>query len=230
MLKLCFTVLLALCLFAFAYSSGVGRPLLRKANVITGTSSVWAGVIDSDNDGLSDEDEDLIYGTDPLDPDTDDDGLDDGEEVLVEATDPLDPDTDDDGCADSEELGLSPFAGGLRNPLSTWDFFDVPAPAGPTVGTDGRLIFTLPSMRNKAVSLQDVSVILAYVGRTSTNAGAPYYNGDFNVDGLADGTQLDRTPLAPGMPWILGPGNGAISLADVSMALGQVGHSCVAPP
>jgi hypothetical protein len=59
---------------------------------------------DDDNDGLTDEDEIDIFGTDPLDPDTDDDGLSDGEEVLTYGTDPLDADTDDDGLTDGEEI------------------------------------------------------------------------------------------------------------------------------
>ncbi|UJG41078.1 MAG: hypothetical protein K9W45_01130 [Candidatus Heimdallarchaeum aukensis] len=45
---------------------------------------------DSDNDGLSDDSETLIYQTDPLDPDTDDDAYTDGDEIET-GTDPLDP-------------------------------------------------------------------------------------------------------------------------------------------
>ncbi len=60
-----------------------------------------AEVIDSDGDGLPDDEEDDA-DTDPLDPDTDDDGLSDGEEGEA-GTDPLDPDTDDDGLSDGEE-------------------------------------------------------------------------------------------------------------------------------
>jgi parallel beta-helix repeat protein len=44
--------------------------------------------LDSDDDGLND-DEEIFLGTDPLDPDTDDDGLEDGEEVLNLGSDPL---------------------------------------------------------------------------------------------------------------------------------------------
>ena len=45
---------------------------------------------DSDGDGLSDEDEIDIYGTDPNDADTDDDGTEDGAEV-ANGTDPTNP-------------------------------------------------------------------------------------------------------------------------------------------
>jgi len=60
-------------------------------------------VLDSDNDGLSDDEERAI-GTDPNDPDSDDDGLKDGEEVNQYDTDPLDADTDNDGLNDGDEI------------------------------------------------------------------------------------------------------------------------------
>ncbi|EJK65218.1 hypothetical protein THAOC_13950 [Thalassiosira oceanica] len=90
------------------------------------------GTADTDSDGLTDADEDTIYGTDktnedtdgdglgdgrevalgtdPLVPDTDGDGLSDYEEVLVHGTDPLNPDTDGDGIPDGAEVenGLDP--------------------------------------------------------------------------------------------------------------------------
>ena len=57
---------------------------------------------DSDNDGVSDDDE-REDGTDPADSDSDDDGLDDGDE-RDRGTDPLDADSDDDGVSDGDEV------------------------------------------------------------------------------------------------------------------------------
>jgi len=83
-------------------------------NIICGvTSSFSAFTIfqvnpDSDNDGLTDEDE-IVWGTDPNNPDTDQDGLLDGTEVdIVQGTgcpNPLTVDSDGDGISDGEEVG-----------------------------------------------------------------------------------------------------------------------------
>jgi hypothetical protein len=65
---------------------------------------------DSDDDGVSDEDE-HANGTDPMDSDSDDDELSDGQEQEY-GTDPLDDDTDDDGVSDGQEvlvLGTNPL-------------------------------------------------------------------------------------------------------------------------
>ena len=48
------------------------------------------GVVDSDSDGITDEDEIIIHGTDPGNPDTDGDGVSDGEEINV-GSDPTIP-------------------------------------------------------------------------------------------------------------------------------------------
>ncbi|MCB0761849.1 MAG: hypothetical protein KDC12_10035, partial [Flavobacteriales bacterium] len=60
--------------------------------------------IDTDGDGISDEDEINVYGTDPYLQDSDYDGLTDGLEITLAGTDPLDPDTNDNGCGDAEEF------------------------------------------------------------------------------------------------------------------------------
>ncbi|NNC02241.1 OmpA family protein [Corallococcus exiguus] len=61
-----------------------------------------AGTVDTDGDGLTDEEE-ILAGTDPNNPDTDGDGIPDGIEVKVGGTDPLDSDSDDDGILDGNE-------------------------------------------------------------------------------------------------------------------------------
>jgi hypothetical protein len=58
--------------------------------------------VDSDGDGLSDVDEVDIYGTNPRKSDTDGDDLDDGEEIGVTGTNPFLTDTDGDGVPDGE--------------------------------------------------------------------------------------------------------------------------------
>lgn len=59
--------------------------------------------IDSDNDGLTDEEE-SANKTNPLAPDSDGDGLFDAEEINVYKTDPLNPDTDGDTFRDGDEV------------------------------------------------------------------------------------------------------------------------------
>jgi len=65
---------------------------------------------DSDSDGIDDNIEQTVTGTDYLDPDTDNDGILDGSEDVdkdgvldVTETSPKDADTDDDGLSDGEE-------------------------------------------------------------------------------------------------------------------------------
>ena len=60
--------------------------------------------MDTDGDGLSDQDETGTYGTDPNLADTDGDGLSDGAEVTLFGTDPLSVDTDQDGLSDAAEI------------------------------------------------------------------------------------------------------------------------------
>ena len=55
--------------------------------------------VDSDNDGLTDLQENFL-GTDPNNPDTDGDGITDGDEVFVYKTNPLSQDSDGDGVID----------------------------------------------------------------------------------------------------------------------------------
>jgi len=59
---------------------------------------------DTDGDRLSDTDEFLKYKTDPLKADTDADGLSDYEEIITYKTDPKNPDTDGDTYLDGKEV------------------------------------------------------------------------------------------------------------------------------
>ena len=65
---------------------------------------------DSDADGISDDDEVLVTGTDANNPDSDGDGMVDGVEVSNRMN-PLDPDMDKDGVTDGQEVdqGTDPF-------------------------------------------------------------------------------------------------------------------------
>ncbi|TET90192.1 MAG: PKD domain-containing protein [Methanomassiliicoccales archaeon] len=84
---------------------------------------VWVNVTarDSDQDGLTDDEEEAL-GTDPNDPDTDNDGLSDLYEVGESGTDPTNPDTDGDGIIDGlDEDPLYPNIddGTIEEPLLT---------------------------------------------------------------------------------------------------------------
>jgi len=59
---------------------------------------------DSDRDGLSDDQENNLYHTNPDRSDSDYDGLNDYEEVKIYNTNPNNPDTDGDGTNDKDEI------------------------------------------------------------------------------------------------------------------------------
>ncbi len=94
--------------------SSLGTWTLKVRDTESGTNGTlnsWEMILhgvdidyDHDDDGLSDENETLVYGTDPYDADTDDDGLSDYDEVMVYGTDPLQIDSDLDGLSDSVEI------------------------------------------------------------------------------------------------------------------------------
>jgi hypothetical protein len=77
--------------------------------------------LDSDGDGVPDNDERHAYHTDPADWDHDDDGLSDGDEIYAFGTNPYHPDTDADGMNDGDEIAAG------RDPLLP----DAPWPPGP---------------------------------------------------------------------------------------------------
>ena len=74
--------------------------------------------LDSDADGLSDEEE-KILGTNPFDHDTDSDGLGDYQEAKIYETDPNNPDTSGDGIPDglAVKMGINPKGPGFLSDL-----------------------------------------------------------------------------------------------------------------
>ena len=103
-------------------TDAAANPISLAANSIEFDG--YGTAVDTDGDGLTDDQENHAYYTDPEDTDTDDDGLNDGEEVgrgsnprltdsdgdglndaeeIALGTDPVDRDTDDDGLDDGEE-------------------------------------------------------------------------------------------------------------------------------
>lgn len=80
---------------------------LQYDSVITGISDAD---VDLDADGLSNRWE-LELGTNPLEADTDEDGLTDGDEVMIYFSNPLVADTDGDTLSDGDDvaLGFSPI-------------------------------------------------------------------------------------------------------------------------
>ena len=93
-------------------SNAVSRKLLTKyllAALLLGVST-QALAVDTDGDGLTDDEEINTYGTNPNLADTDGDGLLDGEEVALAldypGLDPLLPDSDRDGVNDDDEINI----------------------------------------------------------------------------------------------------------------------------
>ena len=94
------------------------------------TVNIADGIIDTDQDGLTDIEEDCETGTDKTKPDTDDDGIGDKKEVRRMPTDPLDPDSDDDCVLDGAELNAN-------GDLVDSDGDDLPDPLDPDDDNDG---------------------------------------------------------------------------------------------
>jgi subtilisin-like proprotein convertase family protein len=79
----------------------------------SGTLNSWQMIthgmdidLDHDDDGISDENETLVWGTDPYNEDTDNDGINDYDEIFIYLTNPNLADSDSDGLTDSVEISV----------------------------------------------------------------------------------------------------------------------------
>lgn len=87
-----------------SFSNAVARGLFPGDASLGAAFFMTAWRLDTDDDGITDASERLIYLTDPYRSDTDGDGLSDWSELSYYHTDPRNPDTDGDGMNDGWEL------------------------------------------------------------------------------------------------------------------------------
>jgi hypothetical protein len=131
-------------------------------------------------------------------------------------------DTDGDGCGDERERGPNEQAGGRRDPLYFWDFYDVWVQVSPGVWT-----------RDKTINVVgDVLGVASRFGATRSG-GAPSEQVALS-EALAAPTSkssyhagYDRGPLIGPNPWDLGPPDGEINVVDDILGVArQFSHSC----
>ena len=203
---------------ALAFSLAPGSPTLAQIGAGPGDILLPGNPPTVDHNatslGLQATDDVNAFKCLALPPPKDPDGDTDGDGILNSE----DPDDDNDGCTDEQELDSNPSQGGLRDPHSFWDFFDVP------IGE--------PAVRNQSISIGDVGAVVARFGTfrepppTKEESfaealmpppPAPAYHAAFDRGGSIAGAN----------PWNLRPPDGAITVGDIGAVVAQFGHSCV---
>jgi alpha-tubulin suppressor-like RCC1 family protein len=112
-------------------------------------------------------------------------------------------DTDGDGCPDAKEIGSDPMAGGARNFLNPWDYFDA--------NHDGQ------------VRIEDV---VAVVTQYYQDQYLPSPPNPPNMPNPSYTQQTDRSgPIGPNV-WNLGPPDGVERIDDVVDEVNQYFHDC----
>jgi len=147
---------------------------------------------DSDNDGLTDEEEENL-GTDPNNADTDGDGLSDGEESTL-GTNPNDADTDGDGLSDGDEStsGTNPNDADTDGDGVNDTADDFPMDNSEWIDTDddgiGDNSDAYPNDPNQSINagIQPIAIYLEYFGSeniAAEDSGYYFHNPqDSNVD------------------------------------------------
>ena len=161
-----------------------------RANNKSNSGGNVKGVVerDSDGDGIIDEDEINIYGTNPFLADTDGDGLDDNQEIRVYDTNATNPDTDGDCLLDSFEI-LN-YETNATNPDTDRDSV-----------TDGIEIYSYGRDRNESCLSSPETLALGFNptpaidnipndGTDVINALDPKNHKDSDGDGLSDSDEV----------------------------------------
>jgi hypothetical protein len=116
-------------------------------------------------------------------------------------------DSDGDGCTDIVEAGSNHAAGGQRDPLNYWDFYDVGTNRG--VGGAGDEDFT----RDRKIDFQDALIILDHFGHDGSDV---------------NDHDMDRMIPDASAPWKAAeatPGD-TVTLLDVLYVLKSFGDHC----
>lgn len=161
---------------------------------------------DLDGDGITNDDETNIYGTDPQNPDTDGDGIDDGVEI-TNGSDPLDPcdpvddncDTDGDGIVNIDETTI--YGTDPNNPDTDGDGIDdgveITNGSDPLNPCDPDDSDPTCQVDSDGDGLTDI-----YEGVIGTDPN----NADSDGDGISDGDEVNNgtNPLDPCDPNAVG--------------------------
>ncbi len=147
---------------------------------------------DADKDGLGDDEEVDVYGTDPNNADSDDDGLLDGDEIAI-GSNPLMKDTDSDGFEDKDEVdaGTDP-----TNPDITLPTVLSTDPADLSVDIPENTIITITfdeALRAKSVNANSVTLLADNGGTFEVFGKVRLVTGNTQILFTPDNILLDFT-------------------------------------
>ena len=171
---------------------------------------------DTDGDGINDEEEMYVTGTDPESKDSDSDGISDGAELTLLRSNPNKVHSDLDGMSDDQEY----VAG--TNPSDAQSVFSVKQFAGGSLEWDSvpgryyRILWT-PSLE---IDFQPVTENLFYpINSYSETLLAGYSKGFYKLSvDMPSGIDL-QPPVADDLTWMIPPTNTALGAVSMSAQL-----------